>query len=120
MREPFQSELWAARYDLLRQSKGAILVALMLLAALAAMTFWQVRVSNHPVEIIDAEVLRFGSYADYDGNHPLVIVRLPNGQTRQLPASPHTLRSCRDGSKVSLVRQAGSLRVAFSGCAEQT
>lgn len=82
---------------------------------LAGATFLALRTLGES-RIVEAEVLRFGIRADYDGNHPLVIVRLADGSTRQLQTSAAQLRECSRGSRIFLLQRGQSYRVALNGC----
>jgi hypothetical protein len=97
-------------------------LALFLIAVIAFFIFvglWRGRESDSVVEET-AEVLRFGSYATDDGDHPIVFVRLRDGIVRQLPTSRATLRLCRAGSLIRVLRGSSTLRVSPLGCAPPT
>jgi hypothetical protein len=81
---------------------------------------WLYRDIGRPVTTEDAEIVRFGSYGNYDGDHPVVLVRLGDGRTRQLSASGATLINCRIGGRIRLLRGPSSLRVSPRGCPPPT
>jgi hypothetical protein len=54
--------------------------------------------------------------SDYEGDHPLVIVRLANGNEQQVYASTPQLAKCAPGDTIALMQQGMSYRVAVEGC----
>jgi hypothetical protein len=84
----------------------------------AAISFgsWMYRDAGQPVREEEAEVVRFGSYSNSDGDHPTVVVRLRDGRTQQLTTSGAELENCRAGGRIRLLRGSSSLRVSPQGC----
>ena len=67
-------------------------------------------------EQVDAVVVRHGIRSDYDGNHPLITVRLPDGTEQQVSISSNQAVQCTPGGPIALMRQGITYRVALEGC----
>jgi hypothetical protein len=70
-----------------------------------------------PAERITGEIVRFGSGAEYEGNYPLIVVRLADGSTRQFGINRGEVAFCRVGGAVALLRRRGNrIALAPSAC----
>ena len=69
-------------------------------------------------EDITATIVRYGSRADYSGDHPVITVRLANGVERQVTTSRRAIANCTTGDQIALQRQGIAYRVAIGGCAQ--
>lgn len=100
---------WQQKVDMLviALEAGGILVAVV-----AALLLWRDGPTNEEL----GKVARFGSYATDRGHQPTVIVRAADGRRRELKASPESLRHCRVGGTVRLIRTEHSLQVDPRGC----
>lgn len=85
---------------------------------LAAFYFMSER-SSGEWKSLHGTVVRTGVRSDYDGNHPLLIVRLPDGGQQQVLVSSSQQAQCSPGDTVALMQQGLAYRVALEGCAEQ-
>ena len=90
-----------------------IAVSLILLGA--AFYFANERGSN-PWTTASGVVVGTGMASDYDGNHPILIVRLPDGREVQVPISKGQYQNCSAGRSIALMQQGISYRVALEGC----
>ena len=72
--------------------------------------------ASHPWTPISGVVVRTGMASDYDGNHPIIVVRLPDGRETQIPISKSQVRSCSAGRSIALLQQGAAYRVALKGC----
>lgn len=96
--------------------KIALLVAGLVVLAIV-LGLWRYRDDAATVVEERAELIRFGVTSDYDGDHPTVIVRLRDGSVRQLSASRASVRLCRVGGGIRVLRSENTLRVSPFGCA---
>ncbi|MFL6725747.1 MAG: hypothetical protein ACJ8FS_04430 [Sphingomicrobium sp.] len=105
--------------DRAKQAVGlGLLLVLALLAALSL--FWPPTYVTDG-QIVEATVLRIGTYAvgsGYGGDLPIVTVRLPNGSIRQVKASWSTAGNCVPGGRVALLQRGTALQVGLRGCRE--
>ncbi len=94
-----------------------VAVAFALMAAIGiAVGMWT---SEDPSQVVEeqAEVLRFGSHSTEEGNHPIVFIRLRDGSVRQMAVSRITMRQCRAGLPIRVLRGRTTLRISRMGCA---
>ena len=119
MNDPFRRAIVAERWHTLRNAKGAILLAVTLVGLLVAYTVLRTWEYGEPPVGAGGEIVRFGSRADYDGDHPVVVVRLSDGSTRELSASAATLRGCRVGDRLPLIQTKLTYRASPKGCVYQ-
>ncbi len=65
---------------------------------------------------LNATVVRTGMRSDYNGNHPLLVVRLSNGSQQQILISASQHAQCNPGDTIVLMQQGLAYRVALEGC----
>lgn len=109
--DPFR-RTWGERSLEVGGSWGLLVLGLLLIAAVAAVAL----VLTRAPERVEAEVIRFGSYATEEGNQPLLLVRLRDGTVRQVWARRSDVRSCRVGGMVQLMRRGSLLTLQPGGC----
>jgi hypothetical protein len=100
----------------IRDYGGAILLAVAVCVLFAGLLRWKAGLSAGPETYEEAEVLRFGYYERRYVQLPLVIVRTRDGAVRQLEATRQSLRYCRRGDAIMLVRRGAGLFVHRQGC----
>ena len=100
-------------WSYLRSEVKAVLVVFGVIAAFVAVGVYK---CAGPSGAEQAQIVRFGSYANELGNQPTVIVRTEDGRQYTLMASAGMLRQCQVGKRIRLVRTAHRLRVDPRGC----
>ncbi len=90
-------------------------LAALLIAAVAGAALTLTRAP----EEVEAQVIRFGSYATDEGNKPILVVRLGDGTVQQVRARRSEVRSCRVGGTVQLLRRGSLLALQPGGCLDQ-
>lgn len=111
---------WRFRLHWLWSELGAILVVLALGGLFAGGVGWfYTRESSKPATEELATVVHFGHRDSKYEVHPLVVVRLKNGDERQLMAgNRNRLVHCRKGSTIRLIRRGSALFVDPRGCGQ--
>ena len=69
--------------------------------------------------IIEAEVLKLQTYSapsGMGGDLPILMVRLPDGSIREVPASWAAVGNCMPGRWVQLLQRGTALQVGLRGC----
>lgn len=100
----------------LRQEAPAILVVVGLIVVAVLWTAFATSRMEEPAQRVTGTVVRFGTAHDYEGNRPIVIVRMGDGTDHQLPVSPSTLNGCRSGDPIEIFESGGLRRVGPAGC----
>jgi hypothetical protein len=108
---PFLVDLWV---EWLRQEWPAVALISGFIAAGIAFGLYVFEGTPIPER---ARVVGFESYANQVGDHPIVVVRMADGSERQVPIPTSSLRRCKIGSTIRLLRWPHTIDVAPEGCA---
>ena len=109
--DPF-SRTWSER---LAESWKMLVLAALLIAELAVAA----QTLTGESTIVEAQVIRFGSYATEVGDNPILIVRMNDGAVQQVLARQAGLtafQACRVGGAVRLLKRGSLLTLAPGGC----
>jgi hypothetical protein len=102
------------------EDHGRITLVVVGSAALILLFLFADQTPSGPTTKEEGEVVRFG-VSDRNWRRPdpvvIVIVRTAQGRTEQIAAHPDELAHCFRGSRIHLIRRAGSLRAARNACA---
>jgi hypothetical protein len=99
-----------------RREGPAILVVLLITLLVLAVTFHATRQVQQPATHARAEIIGFGTRHAYDGNRPIVIVKMADGSVRQLNAHRALVRRCRRGDMLHLIARGNRVSVGPEGC----
>jgi regulator of protease activity HflC (stomatin/prohibitin superfamily) len=113
-RDPFRPPFSERLHEVVTPWK--LLVVVILLAALGVAAARSLFVKPVPVQ---ANLIRFGSYATEEGEKPLLIVRLYDGTVREVLARRSDVRLCRVGQPVQLMRRGSLLTLQPGGCLQR-
>jgi hypothetical protein len=92
-------------------------VVLSLLAIVVAALFSEYSYVFRSAQPFDAVVTKVGMRpAGYEGDAPILTVRLKNGSIRQVMAPWSAVKWCEPGSTVSLIENGRGYRVGLRGC----
>jgi hypothetical protein len=72
--------------------------------------------STEPWTVITGEVVAVGMRSDFDGNHPMLTVQLPDGSQTRVTVSKTQLAQCAPGEQIALMKQGVAYRVGLEGC----
>ena len=109
--DPFR-RTWGEWFLEVAGSWKLLALGALLIAAVAAVA---VVVTRAPARV-EAQLIRFGSYATEEGNQPLLLVRLGDGTVRQVRTRRSDVRSCRVGGMVQLMKRGSLLTLQPGGC----
>lgn len=98
-----------------RSKQLALWMSPVVLALIAYVYFATTNSNIDPIRE-KAIVISFGTYADFDGNHPTMNVKTNDGAIRHIASSSRILRSCKIGDEVMLFQRGMNLRVAPEAC----
>ena len=106
-------DLW--RWWLGREWK-AVLLLVGLSGLVLGLAWYLVGQVQRPSQAEAGVIMRFGTTADYDGDHPIVTVRTDDGRLHQLSVGRGPLLGCRRGDRIALLRRGTLVTVAAAGC----
>src|SRR4051812_33355152 len=102
-RDPFRQTFSERLHEVVTPWKLLVVVILVAASGVGAARFLFVK----PLRV-QAELIRFGSYATEEGEKPILVVRLDDGTVREVLARRSDVRLCRAGQPIQLMRR-GSL-----------
>lgn len=65
---------------------------------------------------VEAQLIGLSSYANEEGDNPILFVRLDDGTVRQITAPRSDARSCQVGGHVKLLKRGSLLTLQPGGC----
>ena len=66
--------------------------------------------------MVEGRIVSIGSRATGEGEHPVLLVQLPDGARHQVVTLRTDIRECRPGSRIALQQAGRYLKVGLMGC----